>query len=119
MAVHTYECLFLLDPNKASSDFNGVAAQLTGIIERHGGEIISVRPWGEPKLAYPIKKFRKGSYLLTYFKAPASGLAGMEHDFALNEAILRHLPLKLHPLIAEQVFAHLNAEPEVVEDVSR
>lgn len=110
MAEHTYECLFLLDSNKASSNWEGAIGQITGTITRHGGEIILARPWGEPKLAYPIKKFRKGSYLLTYFKSEAKKLSLMEHDFRLNDVILRHMTIKLHPNIATQILAHIRGE---------
>lgn len=117
MAAHTYECLFLLDPNKASADPDGVAAQVNGIIERYGGEIIVSRPWGESKLAYPIAEFRKGIYHLTYFKADSTKVPSMEHDFRLCEPLLRHLLLKLHSRIAEEILAHLQGG-EIVSEVA-
>lgn len=110
MAVNTYECLFLLDPNKASADWDAVMGGANSIIEKHEGEIIDSRPWGEPKLAYPIKKFKKGNYLLTYFRAESTKVPEMEKDCRLNEAILRHMILKLHPQIAEEILAHLRGE---------
>jgi small subunit ribosomal protein S6 len=110
VAENTYECLFLLDPNKSSSDWDGVMSGANGQIERHGGQILVTRPWDAPKLAYPIKKFRKGTYLLTYFKADPKNVPAMEHDFKLQEPILRHMILKLHPQIAEEILAHLNGE---------
>lgn len=116
MAVHTYEILFLFDPNKASADWDGVTGQATGVIERHGGEIAFARHWGEPKLAYPIRKFRKGSYFLVYFRSDPKNILAMEADFRLMEPLLRHLIVKLEPQIAEGILAHLQgegqAEPE-------
>lgn len=119
MAVHTYEVLFLLDPNKASADWDGVVAQMNGIIEKAGGEIIDTRPWGEPKLAYPIGKFRKGTYLLTYFKTEASSIEPMEQELHLNDVVIRWMILKLHPHIAEGIIAHLHGiveEPQPVAE---
>lgn len=113
MAVNTYECLFLLDPNKASSDWEGVMGRVNGIVERNGGEILATRPWGEPKLCYVIKKFRKGSYLLTYFKSEPAAIAAMEREARLDDVILRHMVLKLHPHIAKEILAHFqDAQPE-------
>lgn len=119
MAVHTYEVLFLLDPNKASADWDNVVAQANGAIEKAGGELIDTRPWGEPKLAYPIGKFRKGTYLLTYFKSEAKNIEAMESDFRLNDTILRQMILKIHPHIAEGIIAHLHGtveEPQAVAE---
>lgn len=112
MAVHTYECLFLLDPNKASADFEGVTKAINALIERHGGEMMVTRPWGDPKLAYPIKKFRKGIYYLTYFKADAKGIPAFEDDCRLADTILRHMVLRLHPRLVDDLLAHLSGENE-------
>ena len=110
MAVHTYECLFLLDPNKASANWDGVQAEVNGVIEQHGGELVDSRPWGEPKLCYPIKKFRKGSYLLTYFKAESTKVPLMEKEYKLHDVVLRQMLVKLEPQIAEPILAHLSGE---------
>lgn len=122
MAVQTYEILFLVDPNKYSSDPDGVHKLVNGIVEHYGGQIAYTRPWGETKLAYPIKNFKKGSYILTYFKSEGKAIPQIEHDCELSDVVLRHLVLKLHPKIAEQVLAHLlgggelpRTEPEPVE----
>lgn len=110
MPVQTYECLFLLDPNKASSDLDGTVALLTGLIERFGGTIQFCRPWGESKLAYPIGKFRKGAYVLTWFDMDSTKVPAMEAEFKLQEIIIRHLVIRHHPLIAKESLAHLRGE---------
>lgn len=110
MATHTYECMFILDPNKASSDMDTALGQANGVIERHGGQILFTRPWGDVKLAYPIANFKRGSYLLTYFSAKASGIPAMEADWKLSDLIVRHLVLKLHPDIAKDTLAHMTGE---------
>lgn len=107
MAVNTYEILFLVDPNKYSSDPDGVQKVVNGIVEHYGGQIAYTRLWGETKLAYPIKNFKKGCYVLTYFKCEPAQIPQIEHDCRLSEVVLRHMVLKLHPKIAEQVLAHL------------
>lgn len=113
MAVNTYEILFLLEPNKFSADPDGVTRTVVGgIVEHYGGQVLFTRPWAEPKLAYPIKNFRKGSYLLVYFKAEGRAIPQIEHDCHINDLVLRHLVIKLHPKIAEQIIAHLEGRGE-------
>ncbi len=55
MAVNTYEMLFLLDPNKFSSDPEAVTQNVNSVLTSQGGEVVFSRPWNESKLAYPIK----------------------------------------------------------------
>lgn len=112
MAVNTYEVFFLLDPNKFSADPEGSTKLANGMIEHHGGKILYTRPWAEPKLAYPIKNFRKGSYLLSYVECDSKAIPAIEHDFRLNDMVLRHLVVKLHKGIAEQILAQLAGHSE-------
>ena len=112
MAENTYEVLFLLEPNKFSADPEGSTANVNGMLEAHGGKVLFTRPWAEPKLAYPIKNFRKGSYLLTYFKAEPKAIAAIEHDVRLNDLVLRHMVIRLHPKIAEQIIAQLEGHSD-------
>jgi len=39
------------------------------ILSKHQSEIVASRQWDERRLAYPVEGHKKGTYLLTYFKA--------------------------------------------------
>jgi small subunit ribosomal protein S6 len=105
MAANTYECMFLLDPNKVSGDVPAAAAQLHAIFERHGAEVQASRQWDERRLAYPVKGHKKGLYYLTYFRCPGKALVEIERDFALNELILRTMVLKIDPKMVDTMLA--------------
>jgi len=87
--------LFILDSNRYARDANGVVASLSAIIEDLGGEILASRLWLEQRLAYPINGQRKGTYWLTYFRIDGRRLAEFNRACQLNEAILRHLVIKV------------------------
>ncbi len=91
MPLHSYECLFLLDSNKTSGNLDAARAQLHGILEKYGSDILASRPWDDRRLAYPIKGHKKGQYYLIFFKCESLKMIEMEHDFRLSELILRHL----------------------------
>jgi small subunit ribosomal protein S6 len=121
MAVNTYECMFLLDPNKVSGDIPAAAQQLHTIFERHHAEVQASRQWDERRLAYPIKGHKKGLYYLTYFRSEGQNLIEIERDFALNEMILRALILQIDPKLVDTMLAlardeHALALQSVPED---
>ncbi|MBY0525958.1 MAG: 30S ribosomal protein S6 [Gemmataceae bacterium] len=99
MPANVYECMFLLDPTKVAGDVHAAAQQLHGILEKNKSEILASRPWDERRLAYPMRhgnvSHKKGLYYLTYFRTDSQNLANIEHDFSLNESILRSLTLKI------------------------
>lgn len=105
MPVTSYECLFLLDPTKTASDPEGVKTQLHGTLEKYGAEILASRKWEDRKLAYPIGGQKKGVYHLTFFKAESTKVTEIEHDFRLNENILRHMVAYIDPKWEEEMLA--------------
>lgn len=101
MADHIYECMFLLDTNKVSGDVPAAAKQLHAVLEKNQAEVLASRPWDERRLAYPIKKHKKGLYFLTYFRTETKNLRNIERDIALSEMILRSLIVKIDPKLSE------------------
>ena len=110
MAAQNYEGLFLLDPNKASADWEGAASQVNGVIERFGGQVLHTRPWGDIKLAYPIRKFKKGVYLLTYFTIDSTQLHEVEREYRISEIVLRRMIIRLDTRVAKDMLDHYTAD---------
>ena len=101
MSANVYEAMFLLDTNKVAGDVPAAAGQLQFLLEKNNAEVLVSRPWDERKLAYPIKKHKKGLYYLTYFRAEGKSIPGIERDCALNETILRTLILHVDPKLVD------------------
>ncbi len=92
MPSRIYETLFILDSTKVSADVDAARTSLHTAIEKHGGEIVVSRPWDENrKLAYPIKKQKKGYFHIVYYKFESTKQAELERDFRLMEIILRQM----------------------------
>src|SRR6266852_5628125 len=113
MPANVYECMFLLDTNKVAGDVGAAAKQLHAILERNQAEVLASRPWDERRLAYPIKKHKKGLYYLTYFRTEGKNIAALEGDCALNELILRALILAIDPKLVEAMLAMARDEHAV------
>lgn len=103
--TQTYEGMFILDSNKYASNPDGLTGEVTAIIERAGGKVLAQRPWQDGKLAYAIEGHRKGMYFLTYFSCDTQGIKELDRLVGFNEAILRHMTLKLDPSLVEPMLA--------------
>ena len=103
MPANVYECMFILDSNKLAGDTTAVSKQLHTILEKNNAEVLASRPWmnQDLKLHYPIKNAKKGLYFLAYFRTEGKNLATIEHDFSLNETILRSMILKIDPKMVD------------------
>jgi len=103
LPVHTYEGMFLLDSAKAAAAWDDTVKQVHDILAKHDSEIVASRQWDERRLAYPVNGHKKGTYLLTYFKADGSKLKEIVSDCHLSDVILRELILKVHPKLEENL----------------
>ena len=93
--MRTYEGMFLIDNNKATSDWDAVVRHVQGILEKRGAKTLSVEKWGERKLVYRIGGHKKGTYMLIYLDAPAGSIIELRRDCQLSDIIIRSLLLKV------------------------
>ncbi len=120
MPVNTYEGMFLLDSAKVAVSWDESLKHVHDILTKHQSEIVASRQWDERRLAYPVNGHKKGTYLLTYFKADAAVLKEIVADCHLSDLILRELILKVHPkLIDHLVTQAMTSTPNAEEEAAR
>jgi small subunit ribosomal protein S6 len=95
--------MFLLDSAKVAASWDESVKHVHDILTKHSSEIVASRQWDERRLAYPVENHKKGTYLLTYFKADGSNLHEIVADCHLSDLILRELILKVHPKLVDHL----------------
>jgi len=103
LPVNTYEGMFLLDSTKVAVSWDNSVQQVHDILAKHNAEIVASRQWDERRLAYAVEGHKKGTYLLTYFRADGTALKEIVSDCQLSDLILRELILKVHPKLADHL----------------
>jgi small subunit ribosomal protein S6 len=92
--TRVYEAMFLVDTGDAAI-WDDLTKHIEDILGRRGGELIGITRWDERKLAYPVAKHKRGTYVLTFFHMPdGDAVHEIENDCRLSEKILRVLVLK-------------------------
>lgn len=84
-----YEALFLVNQAALASDAEGTTAHVKEMLDRAEAETLDLRQWDERKLAYPIEGQKRGTFLISYFKARPTQIANIERDCNLSEQVLR------------------------------
>jgi small subunit ribosomal protein S6 len=103
--------MIIFDSNRYARERAGMSAEVEKMIAAEKGEVIVSRWWEERRLAYPIAGQRKGTYWLIYFRGPSSMLTSLNRQWEIQDGILRHLVLKIHPHLVEAVLEHAKAGP--------
>jgi len=89
--MRRYELMLVLRPDVADDKAQAVIDRSTRQIVAGGGQIVKVAPWGRRRLAYPIDRYREGSYHIILFEAPSDSIAELERGLLITEELLRHL----------------------------
>ncbi|NOQ43183.1 MAG: 30S ribosomal protein S6 [Dehalococcoidia bacterium] len=94
--MRDYELTVVISPSVADDEVTAtLEKKVSQLITERGGSITEVKPWGRKKLAYPIKNYTEGNYVLTLFKMDPKLTAELESSLELSEEILRHLLVRL------------------------
>lgn len=89
-----YEIAFIVHPDQ-SEQVPAMVEKYRGIIEASGGKVHRHEDWGRRQLAYPIQKLAKAHYVLLNIECTPEVLEELETAFKFNDAVLRHLTVKL------------------------
>ena len=89
-----YEIVFIVHPDQ-SEQVPAMIDRYKSIITAQGGQIHRLEDWGRRQLAYPIQKLHKAHYVLMNIECNGEVLAELEHGFKFNDAVLRHLSIRM------------------------
>ncbi|MGZ4400939.1 MAG: 30S ribosomal protein S6 [Gaiellaceae bacterium] len=92
--MNDYELLIMLDPDLAEERQTDVLTRARAVVEGGGGSWSSHQPWGRRRLAYEIRHKSEGVYHLISFSASAATLAELSRVLRIDDAVMRHMPVR-------------------------
>jgi small subunit ribosomal protein S6 len=93
--MRQYETIFIVDPDLSDEEYQAALAKSNEVIEKQKGVIVKVQEWGKQRLAYPIKRKEKGSYVVLNYCGDGGASAELERLLKLDERILKAMTIKL------------------------
>ena len=89
-----YELCVIVHPDQ-SEQVPSMIERYKNLVLEQGGKVPRIENWGRRQLAYPIDKLVKAHYVLMNIECTSETLAEIENGFRFNDAILRHLTVKM------------------------
>ncbi|MFN7662294.1 MAG: 30S ribosomal protein S6 [Alphaproteobacteria bacterium] len=93
-----YENIFIARQDLSPSQVDALIEGYKKLIQDQKGEVKEHEYWGLRTLAYPIRKNRRGHYVLLKIKASGKIISSLRHEMNLNEDILKSLSVKVDKL---------------------
>ena len=96
--MRIYEGMFLVEPSRGRRAEEETIADITAIIEKHGGKVINGAKWADRDLAYPIykqhHKYTRAVYFLFHFSAPPGAVNAIDREVQISSWLIRALIIR-------------------------
>jgi small subunit ribosomal protein S6 len=93
--VRNYEVVFIAAPTLTSEELDAFINHAETVIEGKNGKVVKVDNLGKKSLAYKIKKFREGYYVVLSIEAEGGAIAELERRFRVTDFIIRFISVRI------------------------
>ena len=91
----TYEIMFIVRPDVEEADLDKLIEGFSANITTGGGEVKSVEKMGRRRLAYTVRKFNDGFYVLLTVGAPGSLIGEIERRLRVSEPVIKFITVRM------------------------
>lgn len=91
--IRTYELMYIVDSSLSEENMKAVIEKIDTIIKRNG-ELVEQKNLGDKKLAYPIKRKQRGTYILNIVKGENNTISEAERTLKITDGVLRYLTIR-------------------------
>ncbi|MGI6113019.1 MAG: 30S ribosomal protein S6 [Mahellales bacterium] len=89
--MNKYETIFIINPELDEEATKAVVEKFQNLITDLGGQVDNTDEWGKRKLAYLVKDFKEGYYVLMNFTAAPTVPQELERVYKITDDIIRYL----------------------------
>ena len=94
--LRDYEAIYILRPDIDAEAAARVSNRVLEVLAREQAKLIKVESWGRRKLAYPVRKYRRGVYVYLRFFGKTSLVQEFERNLRMQrDTVLKFLTVKL------------------------
>jgi small subunit ribosomal protein S6 len=87
--------MFIVRPDVDEAEMDKLIETFSGYVTTGGGTIKSTEKMGRRRLAYTVKKFNDGFYVLLIVEAPASLISEIERRLRVSEQVIKFITVRM------------------------
>lgn len=92
--VRFYEVVYIIAPDKTDDQLQAIVEKYTNLISNQGGSVERTDIWERRRLAYEIKGYTEGIYVVTHFRGLPSVETELKRVFRISEDTLRSIVVR-------------------------
>jgi small subunit ribosomal protein S6 len=113
--LRNYEFVYIISPEVEEEDLQGVTERVGRMIADGGGEVLRLDSWGRRRLAYPIRRFREGHYMVAQIQLEGGAISELRARLALTEEVIRYLLVRAEEVPPVEARPHEEPPPDQEE----
>ena len=90
-----YEVMFILRPDAAEEDVDKLIAGFSTTVTGGGGVVKTVEKMGRRKLAYLVRRFNDGNYVLLTIEATGPVVLELERRLRVTEQVIKFITVRM------------------------
>ena len=90
-----YEVMFIVRPDAADEDVDKLIAGFTTTVTNGGGNVKTTEKMGRRKLAYMVRKFNDGNYIMLTVEANGVVIAELERRLRVSEPVIKFITVRM------------------------
>jgi small subunit ribosomal protein S6 len=94
MQQRAYEVMFIVRPDLTEEDLDKVVSTLQGHATSAGADVKNVEKMGKRRLAYDVKKFQDGQYVLFTLNADGKAIHELERRLRVAEPVIKFITVR-------------------------
>ncbi|HUJ94482.1 MAG TPA: 30S ribosomal protein S6 [Terriglobales bacterium] len=91
----TYELMFIVRPDMPEEEQDKLISALESAVSSSGGHMKNVEKMGKRRLAYSVRRFRDGLYILLTVEGGGAVMHELERRLRVTEPVLKFLTVRI------------------------
>ena len=91
----TYELMFIVRPDMTDEDLDKLISTLQSAVPTSGGSIVKVEKMGKRRLAYTVRRFHDGIYVLMVVEGGGAVIHELERRLRVTEPVIKFLTVRV------------------------
>ena len=91
----TYELMFIVRPDMTDEDLDKLISTLQAVVPASGGTVKSVEKMGKRRLAYTVRRFHDGIYVLMVVEGGGPVMHELERRLRVTEPVIKFLTVRV------------------------
>jgi small subunit ribosomal protein S6 len=91
----TYELMFIVRPDMTDEDLDKLVSTLGTAVTSSNGTVKSVEKMGKRRLAYTVRKFHEGVYVLLTVEGGGTVMHELERRLRVTEPVIKFLTVRI------------------------